>query len=111
MPSKKSVGAARHQLKVLLGINRYNRMQFKIISIGYDEVTFSYGGYKIHFSIRDGLLTREGTDHIYLQEDDYRLLFLLAKQILDARKRHIKNKIAQKKLPAEIESKQATFSF
>ena len=111
MPSKQSVVKAREQLRILLGLTRGQRMQFKIISIGYDEVTFSYGGYEINFSVRDGRLTRDGGDHIYLQEDDYKLLFLLATQILEARKKHVKNQRQRKKKPVVPSHSQSEFTF
>lgn len=88
-----------------------DRQYFRVLEIGWNYVLFRYGGYEIRFEFYEGRLCRKGGDHIYLQPEDYVLLFEWADMLLAARQAASKKRQAKKESTNPSPSKQLAWRF
>lgn len=107
--SKRSVlkarqAAMRKQLK-------HDRQYFRVLEIGWSDVIFRYGGHEIRFEYYQGRLCRKGGDYLYLQPEDYELLFDWADMLLTARQHATKRKQAKQRPTEPVTEQQLAWRF
>lgn len=96
--------AMRKQLK-------NDRQYLRVLEIGWNYVLFRYGGYEIRFEHYEGRLCRKGGDHLYLQPEDYELLFDWADMLITARHQAVKKRQAKKPHQEPIAEQQLAWRF
>ncbi len=79
-PSKAAVKKAR--LNRLFKEQKERDGYLDFIKATGSEVLFRYGGHLIHFTLREGRVTRGPETHIHLGDEDYVFLFSLAGKIM-----------------------------